>query len=209
MLENKETTMKLLKTVLIVGVLLLNIFVVRPAWADAGKFMKTPEYTQVTQAIADLTNPEITTDLAPEKIQQKLADLRFQKYILETAEENSVCRNDTGKTLGIYTKTKKTALPTLSFLGANEATDDDIECVGIFLPAESKVAFGDAEGFAEPVIAKLVPGTQLVATADPETGVLDFNAPGLGFFKTGEIDWTIPTLTQAEVEAQVPNAPVD
>ena len=69
MLENKETTMKLLKTVLIVGVLLLNIFVVRPAWADAGKFMKTPEYTQVTQAIADLTNPEITTDLAPEKIQ--------------------------------------------------------------------------------------------------------------------------------------------
>ena len=201
--------MKFLKTTLIVCVLLLNILLVRPAWADAGKFIKTPEYTEVTQAIADLKNPEKTTDLAPEAIQQKLADLRFQKYVLETAEERSVCRNDTGKTLGIYTKSKKAVLPTISFLGAGQATDDDIECMGIFLPAGSKVASGSAEGFADPVVAKFVPGTQLTATADPETGVIDFNAPGSGFFKTGEIDWAIPTLTQAEVEAQVPNAPVD
>ncbi|MBF2026238.1 MAG: hypothetical protein IGS48_05660 [Oscillatoriales cyanobacterium C42_A2020_001] len=201
--------MKPLKTALIVCVLLLNVLLVRPALADAGKFIKTPEYAEVTQAIADLKNPEKTTDLAPETIQQKLSNLQFQKYILETAESRSICRNETGKTLGIYTKSKKAALPTISFLGAGQVTDDDVECVGIFLPAGSKVASGNSEGFADPVVAKFVPGTQLTATADPETGMINFNAPGSGFFKTGEIDWAIPTLTQAEVEAQAPNAPVD
>jgi len=201
--------MQRFKSVLMVCMLLLSVLFVRPAWADAGKFIETPEYAGVTQAIADLMNPKKTTDLSSEAIQQKLADLRFQKYILETAEERSVCRNETEKTLGIYTKSKSTALPALSFLGTGEATDDDIECVGIFLPAGSKIASGNSKGFADPVVAKFVPGTQLVVTANPDTGVIDFNVPSSGFFKSGEIDWTIPTLTQEDVEVQTPNAPVD
>ena len=200
--------MNFLKAILVTCTLLLSLLFIHPAWADAGRYLNTPEYTQVTQAIADLTNPDKTTDSTPE-VQRQLADLRFQKYILETSSSRSVCRNETGKTLGIYTKSKKAALPTLSFLGTGQETDDDFDCVGIFLPAGSKVTTSDAEGLVDPVIVKFVPGAQLVATANPETGVIDFNIPNSGFFKSGEIDWTIPALTQTEVESQVPNAPVD
>lgn len=203
--------MKLLRTVLIVSVLLLNVLLVRPAWADAGKFMKSPEYTQVTQAIADLTNPEKPTNLSAEAVQQKLADLRFQKYILETAESRSTCSNQTGKTLAIYAKTKKAeTLPTLYYLGAGETTDDDVECVGIYLPGASKVDFGaDQQELAEPIAIKFVPGTKLIASVNSNTNVVEFNAPASGSFKATEIDWLIPTTTQAEIDAQAPNAPID
>jgi len=203
--------MKLLKTALIVCILLLNVLIVRPAWADAGKFIKSPEYTEVTQAIAELTNPEKTTDLSATEIGQKLADLRFQKYILETAESRSTCSNQTGKTLAIYAKAKKSAIaPTLYYLGDGETTDDDVECVGVYLPGSSKIASGTGQQeLTDPVAVKFVPGTQLIASANPDTGVVNFNVPALGTFKVNEIDWSIPTTTQAEIDAQAPNAPVD
>ncbi len=203
--------MKFLKTILMVCVLLLNMLVVRPAWADAGKFMKTPEYTEVTQAIADLTNPEKTADLSTAAIQQKLADLRFQKYILETAESRSTCSNQTGKILGIYAKPKKSATaPTLYYLADGETTDNDVECVGIYLPGTSKILSGASrQELTDAVAIKVVPGTQLIASANSETGVVELNVPASGTFKANEIDWDIPASTQAEIDAQTPNAPVD
>lgn len=210
----KESQMKVLKTALIVCVLFFTAFTgfTPPyAWADAGKFIKTPEYQEVMQTIANLKNPETTADLAPEVIQQKLADLRFQKYILETAESRSNCRNQTGKTIAVYAKSKKSqTAPALYFLGADEAIDDDIECTGIYLPSGSKAMLGGLEQeLSAPIAVKFVPGTQLIATADPETGVIDFGVPALSTFKTGETDWPIPSLTAADIEAQTPNAPVD
>ncbi len=222
--------MKLLKTLLIVSVMVLNAIIAGPVWADAGKYIKTPEYTEVTQAISDLINPENSSNLETEAIQQKLADLRFQKYILETSKTRSVCRNETGKTLAIYAQSKKAVLPTLYFLGTGQATDDDLECVGVYFPAVSNEASGTAASGAaepgktelkttepaatepeksEPVVTKFVPGTQLIATANPETGAIEFNVPTFGSFKASEIDWPMPTFTSAEVEAQTPNAPVD
>ena len=173
--------------------------------------MTTPEYAEVTQAIADLTNPEKTTDLSADAIQQKLADLRFQKYILETAESRSTCSNQTGKTLGIYAKAKKSApAPTLYYLADGETTDDDVECVGIYLPGTSKiVADKGIQELPDAVAIKVVPGTQLIASANPETGIVELNVPASGTFKASEIDWEIPASTPAEIDAQIPNAPVD
>lgn len=203
--------MKFLKTVFVACVLWLHLFLVQPAWADAGKFMKTPEYAEVTQAIADLTNPAKTTDLSADVIQQKLADLRFQKYILETAESRSTCSNQTGKTLGIYAQPKKsTTAPTLYYLADGETTDDDVECVGIYLPGASKIASGlGMQALTEAIAIKVVPGTQLIATANPDTSMIELNAPAAGLFKANEIDWEIPASTQVEIDAQTPNAPVD
>lgn len=203
--------MKFLKTILIVCVLLLNVLLVRPAWADAGKFTKTPEYTEVTQSIADLTNPDKTSDLPAEAVQKTLADLRFQKYILENSEERSRCTNQTGKTLAIYAREKKTtATPILYYLGDGKTTDDDVECVGVYLPGASKVALGAGQQeLATALALKFVPGTQLTASANPDTGVIEFNTPALNLFKANEIDWAIPSLTQADVDAQTPNAPID
>lgn len=203
--------MKFWKVLLVVLVVSLNFAIAKPSLADAGKFMKSSEYTEVTQAISDLKNPEKTADMAPEEIQQKLADLRFQKYILETSESRSTCRNETGATLAIYAKPKKTkAAPTLYYLGAGETTDDDVECVGIYQPGTTEVLpDGTQQQVTEAIALKFVPGTQLIATTNPNTGAIEFNTPAFGMVTASEGTWSIPTLTQAEIEAQVSNAPVD
>jgi hypothetical protein len=132
--------MKSLKLVLVAIFFLVNLIIAQPSWADTGKFMKTPEYKEVTPAIADVLNPDNPLGLKPEIIPQKLADLRFQKYILETADDQAQVLNKTGKTLAIYAKPKKATVdPTLYYLGAGDSIDDDYAFSGIYLPEGSQV----------------------------------------------------------------------
>jgi hypothetical protein len=58
-------------------------------------------------------------------------------------------------------------------------------------------------------VIKVVAGTQLIATADPVKGTLALNVPPAKVFKAGEGDWSIPTLTQGDIDAQTPNAPIE
>jgi hypothetical protein len=205
--------MKSLKLVLVAIVFLVNLVIAQPSWADSGKFIKTPEYKEVTQAIADVLNPANPLGLKPEAIPQKLADLRFQKYVLETADDQAQVLNKTGKTLAIYAKPKKaTADPTLYYLGAGDRIDDDYAFSGIYLPEGSKVALdptrNKVQELTEAIAFKFVPGTQLVATANPE-GIIEFNAPVASVAKAGETSWSLPKLTKAEIETKTPNAPQD
>lgn len=201
----------------LVNLALANLAIAQPAWADRGKFMTSPDYTNVTQALDALLkakdDPE-ASNLTAAELQQQAADLQFQKYVLETAESRSQCANQTGKTIAVYVSPKKsTQPPSLYYLGDGQVTDDDVDCKGVYLPGEAKLAssFLDTEGQAltEPRAVRVVDGTQLVLTANPETGVFGFNAPIAQTFKAGEGNWSIPTLTPAEIEAQAPNAPVD
>jgi hypothetical protein len=78
------------------------------------------------------------------------------------------------------------------------------------LPGDSQVALGAGlQELAEPVAIRFVPGTRLIASANPNTGAVEFNAPTFGLFSANQLAWTIPSLTQAEVDAQTPNAPID
>jgi len=211
--------MKWIKVLLVTLVLFVNFVVAPPSWADRGKLIKSADYTEVTQAIADLLTAQETPDqagLTPEEIQQKIAGLQFQKYILETAEGHAQCTNQTGKTLAIYAQPKKASAsqpPTLYFLGNGQVTDDDFVCNGVYLPAGTTVSFSpaDAQGteLTEPMAIKIVDGTQLIANANPDTGMIVINLPPAQTFKVGEGSWVIPTLAQADIDAQVPNAPQD
>jgi hypothetical protein len=207
----EEFIMQRLKSIFIALLLFCSLLITPPAWADLGKYMKTPEYQEVTQAITDLLDPTKATDLSSEAIQQKMTDLRFQKYIMESADDPALCRNETGKTIAIYARPKKsTASPTLYYLGNGQETDDNFECTGVYLPGGNKVALPVVNAQAdlsEPVALKFVPGTQLMASINSD-GVLEYNAPAK-VFKVGEIDWAIPTIAQADIEGHSPNAPVD
>lgn len=209
--------MKLFRFAIIALVLLLNLCIAQPSFAaERGKFMNTPDYTEVMQEIEALVQGKDNPDLGltEVKFQQKLAALQLQKYILETSEERATCTNTTGKNLGVYLKPKKapTAQPgTLYYLGDSETTDDDFTCIGVYLPATAQVAFSPVEAaqeLTEPIALKIVQGTQLVATADSKTGVISLNAPAQ-VIKAGELNWSIPTLAQADLDAQKPNAPKD
>ncbi|MFH7029405.1 MAG: hypothetical protein ACHBN1_29445 [Heteroscytonema crispum UTEX LB 1556] len=210
--------MKLFKTLLVAFTLLVNLLIVQPSWADRPRLTQTPDYAEVNQALNQL----IQAKAAPEEseytlleIEQKTGQLNLQKYILETASNWGQCRNQTGQTLAVYAhKGKKNQEPSLYYLGNGKVTDDDWKCDGVYLPAKVKIAgltLGDTQGqeLTEPLALKVVPGTQLIAKTNPETGAVELNVPPAKVFKTGETSWLIPNLSAADVSAQVPNAPIE
>lgn len=210
--------MKLFKIVLAVLVLLVNLVVAQPAWADP-KFTNSPDYTEVTQALDKLLKAQSAPNQSgytPEEIQQKIGSLRLQKYILETAEDWGQCSNQTGKTLGVYAhkpkKSRSSQESTLYFLADDEITDDDWNCDGIYLPSGVKVVGlspADTQGqeLGEPVALKFVDGTQLVAKTNPETSTVELNVSPAKVFKAGSVNWSIPNLSQADIDSTAPNAP--
>lgn len=202
--------MKFLQFLLFAGLLLLGVSFARPAFADPIS-EKSPQYAQITQTLQTLVQSQANPEEAgytPEALTQKIADLRFQKYIMETSEDWGICRNDTSETIGIYTQNhKKRGTATLSYLGAGQTTDDDIACTGVYLPSDSLVSGVDLAGAA--AVATLVDGSNVVVSQNPVTNALEFNLPLAGLFKAGETSLEVPNLTQADIAAQRPNAPID
>ncbi|WP_242022010.1 hypothetical protein [Microcoleus sp. FACHB-831] len=208
--------MKLFKTALVALVLLVNFLIAQPSWADPN-LTKSPDYAEVTQSIDNLLkakeNPD-RSESAPEEIERQLGELNLQKYILETATDWAQCRNETGKTLAVYARKPKKAnqANALYFLGNGQTTDDDWNCDGVYLPSGTNVAgltSPDAPQLAEPLAIKVVNGTQLVAKTNADTGAVELNITPAKVFKTGEGNWSIPTLSQTDIDAQVPNAPIE
>ena len=194
--------------------LLVNLLLAQPVWADPVNLTSTPDYTEVMQAIDTLLkakeSPE-QSDLSPEAIAQQLGELNLQKYILETAKDYAQCRNETGKTLAVYAhKGKKVTDPsTLYYLANGQTTDDDWNCDGVYLPTGTNVAgLIDAPELTEPLVAKVVGGTQLVAKTNA-TGGVEFNLNPAKVLKAGEGTLAVPNLTQATIDATAANAPIE
>lgn len=201
--------MKLLNVLLATFVLAVSLLIAPPSWAGPD-LTTTPDYTEVTQAIDALLHPKAVPGAAqpkPEEVQQQLGNLKLQKYILETTKDWAQCRNETGKTLAIYAHKPKQSLGgnTLFYLANGQTTDDDWNCDGVYFPSDTNLA---GQTLTEPQAVKVVAGTQLVAKANPE-GAVELNIAPAKVFKAGEGDWSIPTLAQADINAQTPNAPVE
>ncbi|MFN6563881.1 MAG: hypothetical protein RMY28_029360 [Nostoc sp. ChiSLP01] len=208
--------MKLFKTALVALVLLVNLIIAQPSWADRPNLTISPDYIEVTQGINNLLQLKNTPDQSkytPEEIQQELGELKLQKYILETARNWAQCRNETGKTLAIYAHKPKKASQgnTLYFLGNGRITENEWDCDGVYLPIGSKVAgiAADAQELTQPLAIKVVDGTQLVAKTNPQTGTIEFNVTPAKVLKAGEPNWSIPNLSQADIDAAIPNAPIE
>lgn len=59
------------------------------------------------------------------------------------------------------------------------------------------------------VILVITINTQLVATTNPQTAAVEFNIPTAQFFQPGEINWFVPSVSQAYINTQLPNAPTE
>lgn len=46
-------------------------------------------------------------------------------------------------------------------------------------------------------------------TENPDTGAIELNLPPAGVFVSGDVNWEIPDLTQADLATQFPMAPLD
>lgn len=199
--------MNFLKIVLVALVFVVNLAIAQPSWAGKD-FTKGADYAEVTQALNQLQQAKDAPDQAgytPEQYQQRLQELQFQKYIIETARKRAQCHNETGGTLAVYANKPKKSPTQLYFLGAGEETDDDWDCDGIYLPAGTQVVLGPnavAQELTEPTVVKFVDGTQSIARTNAATGGIELNIAPAKVFKAGEINWSIPTFSQADINAQ-------
>jgi hypothetical protein len=202
--------MKFLKIALVAIVLLVNVIIAPPSWAGQDH-TKGTDYAEVTQAINQLLQVKADPDQAgytPEQFQQQLAKLQTQKYVMETTTKRAQCHNETTGTLAVYANKPKKLPTQLYYLAAGQETDDDWDCDGYYLPAGTQVAFGpnaEAQALTKPLAVKFVDGTQSIVRMNPATGAIELNVPPASTFKAGETNWTIPSLSQADINAQTPS----
>ncbi|WP_242046636.1 hypothetical protein [Cylindrospermum sp. FACHB-282] len=190
-------------------VLLVNLMIIQPSWAER-KYTADPDYIELTQKLESALQQQQTETSTPE-LQQKISDLKFQKYILETSKNSSgVCRNQTEKTLLIYGQKSKKSSSTydneLYLLPSGAETDDEWDCQGVYIPGEAATEGKEAT----PARAfKIVHGTILVATSNPQTGETEFNVPPANVFKSGEANWLIPDNLQVVLESGITTAKIN
>ncbi|MBW4518248.1 MAG: hypothetical protein KME16_00755 [Scytolyngbya sp. HA4215-MV1] len=214
--------MKWFKIALIALVMLVNLAISRPTLAEPNYFdlMRNPEYTQVTQQLNEwmAKDAQNATPEEMQAIQNQIMNLQMQKYALETGENWGQCFNMTGHTLAIYGKDKSVkkrfpfgqAPSSMYYLASGQATDDEWDCDGVYIPAEVKVAaLEPADGQARgPVAAATVDGSQLMVMSYPGRAEWSLSLAPAQIYQPGA-QWDVPNFTQAMIDRQFPNAPIN
>lgn len=195
----------LFKLALVVLVLVVNLAIAQPSLADRPKVSKNPEYIELNQSLNRLLAEKSAKGDSP-ALQQQIDELQVQKTAMESGITWGQCRNETGKTLGVYgpagEESESSFDNELYFLANGESTPEGWDCNGIYLPSGIKVAGVDV---TQPLAYKILNGTQLVAKTNPDTAALALNVPPTELLKAGDTNWSIPNLSQAFVESRIPS----
>ena len=217
--------MKNFKYILMMALLLANLMFAQPSLADAPSFTKNPDYIALTKEIDKLQSVKEAhagvEGFTTEEIDQKLNELEFQKYAFESGINWGQCRNETGNTLAVYgpepnlddDDDEYSSGASLYFLADGKTTKDKWDCKGVFLPSDIKAAALTSseqnQDLNGGVIIKVPVGTNLVLKTNVDTGAIEFNQAGIQVLKPGEVNWFIPNVSQAVVDARVTNAPTN
>jgi len=202
--------MNFIKVVLVAIVFLVNLAIAPPSWAGQDH-RKGTDYAEVTQAINQLLQVKDTPDQAgytPEQFQQQLAKLQAQKSVMETTTTRAQCHNQTSGTVAVYANKPKKSPTQLYFLGAGKETDDDWDCDGYYIPAETQVTLSpnaEAQVLTEPLAVKFTDGTQSSITTNPTSGATEFNLSPATVFTAADTTWILPSLSQADINAHAPS----
>jgi hypothetical protein len=201
--------------IFLVMLVLVVLVVSQPALADRPKLDQNPDYTEITAALDALIDAR-ETQTPPEgmtlaEVKGNIASLQLQKYIMETAEEaGGICRNETGAPIAIYGAVPKKATSNydavLYSLPDGAETDDDWNCQGVYLSNDVKVAGVNLTGATA---AKILAGSELIISKNPETEAIEFNLPPYKFLQSSDINWEIPDLTQDAISTTLLEAPID
>jgi hypothetical protein len=213
--------MHIFKNCLMVAVFCATLIFTAPAFADPPRYQNNPDYIAVTKDLSLLQNAKTQqTPLegyTPEEIDQRISELELQKFAFESGVDWGQCSNQTGKTLAIYGPTANSQAShnnnatALYFLGDGQTTKNKWNCKGIYIPADvSAIALGvngDKQELTGGVVIKVPNGTKLVVKTNQDTGAIEFNQAGTQILQPGEINWFIPSVSQAIVDARITNAP--
>ncbi|MBE9057612.1 hypothetical protein [Sphaerospermopsis sp. LEGE 08334] len=213
--------MKSLKYILMIAICCISLFFAESALADPPRYTKNPDYIALTKQLNQLETAQATQTppegYTLEQLDQIISDLELQKLAFESGIDWGQCSNQTGKTLAIYgpepnlEEDDYSEGAALYFLGDNQTTKNKWNCKGIYFPVDVKVAAlgldGQSQELTGGIVIKVANGTKLVLRTNPDTGAIEFNQGGTQIFKPGEINWFIPNVSQAVVDARVTNAP--
>jgi hypothetical protein len=195
----------LFKLALVVLVLVVNLAIAQPSLADRPKVSKNPEYIELNRTLNSLLAEKAARGGNP-LLEQQIDELQVQKTAMESGITWGQCRNETGKTLGVYgpvgEDSESSSDNELYFLGDGESTPEGWDCNGIYLPSGIKVA---GVNVTQPLAYEILNGTQLVAKTKPDTSELALNVPPTELLKAGDANWSIPNLSQAFIESRIPS----
>jgi hypothetical protein len=219
----KKKIMNFVTSLFIALIFVANLVFAQPSLADKPKFLKNPDYIEVTKAINELKAAQQvqaqTETSNPEEVQKKIDELEFQKYALETGINWGQCRNETGKTIAVYGPKpdfddddyKYAYANGLYFLADGQTTKKKWDCEGVYLPSGATTTVssnGQNQEVSGPVAVKIGDGTQLVIKTNQDTGAIEFSIPPTKLLKSGEANWFIPNVSQSVIDTRVANAPV-
>ena len=191
----------LFKIALVLLIFVVNLAIAQPSLADRPKVSKNPDYIQVTKTLNGLLALQETQDVTPE-LQQQIDELSLQKAAIESGVTWGQCSNETGNTIAIFGPTSsesKTGDNSLYFLANSETTPEGWDCQGIYLPSGINVTGIEST----PAVFKILDGTRLVASRNPDSSAIEFNVPALK--SSQENGATIPNISQAFIESRIPS----
>jgi hypothetical protein len=183
-----------------------------PAHAASAPADASPTWQQLRQELDTLQNqPGIFTSQQA----RRLADLsRLESAIPDTSDRPTV-DNATTHNLGVFVRGKRQPPEqpaTFAVLAPGHGTDDDVETVALFIPANTPLGWPGHPGESGATaarVARLIPGQEL-RVGDGEGGKgYALNLPAFAVETEGADLATLPAFSQDELDAQPETAPVD
>jgi len=215
--------------------LLLLCFSVAPglAWADAGRWLGSPSYTELSQELEALQGPDggPAPRLSPSQ-EQRLADLSVLEQAIAASDDRSQIANASSHNLGVLTLSKK-ALPgtaaTFGVLAPGHETDDDFGVLALVVPPHVSLQWGEAGQAAAQASGRLLrlPEGAVLRVSDPAPDAAEATGDtAQASDEPGPVSYALslppfalqasladgseaPGLSQAELDTQPESAPVD
>jgi hypothetical protein len=192
--------------------LLALVFPLAPAQAELSSNDTSPAWQQLRKELDTLQGQQGIYTIQQAR---RLADLSRLDTALADSNDRPTVDNATTHNLGVFVRSKRQAADqpaTFAVLGAGQETDDDAETVALYVPANVPVSWAGREpdSGATPVrVARLLPGEDLrVSEAEGGKGYV-LNLPAFTLDTEASDLAAFPSFSQAELDAQPANAPVD
>jgi hypothetical protein len=130
------------------------------AIADAGRWLTSPSYGELSQELAALKGPldGPAATLSPDQ-QQRLTDLTQLEAAIAASDDRSQVVNASGHNLGLFTLTTTStpgAAPAFGVLASGHESDDDVSVVGLYVPAGVALRWGESGSTAAGTTARVV-----------------------------------------------------
>lgn len=198
-------------------VLVSTLVGVTPLHADAGSYLTSPAYQDLTQAIQQTKDPA------------RLAELQALEQVMATAGDRAQLTNDTSHNIGVFSRYKKDPVDadaTFYVLGPGHQTDDDQILLAFYLPEDVSLTWGDnghIDAARHPRLARILDGEQLVissldpasaSASDPTTDApqpvsYQLNLPAFSVASRQPGIASLPALSQDALDLELETAPLD